>query len=278
MLDLMFRTLEQFSVEISGCVAIDGPTLADLGIMDRHYGYINTMSRGASTLLGRADREEFIQRTEASTSAAILGGHELLRANRSFTPSTLNDLWATKRSVKIRGGLYGQVYDIDGTEVVLVNGFHPSQLDHFTDRKQVLTLMVVNSDLPWSVLRRDMIGDTFPDKAAPGSIRRALFDNAVGLGLSDVSISNNYCHLSAGPFEANFELGNFLLPLGLDGYDADSTRMARLLESIGARGDLTSLMTNPILNVPSGQTDLFSATEDCDTMSAVQFALTFRSE
>lgn len=275
LLNLMFRTLEQFNVEVSGCIVVDGPTLETLNIMDRHYGYINTMSRGASALLAPSDRKEFILRTGASDSATFLGGHEILEADPSFTPETLNELWTTKRSVKIRGGLYGQVFDMSGAEVVIVNGFHPAQLEHFTGRAQVLTIMVMNSDLPWLILRRNMIGETFPDRALPGSIRRELLDNAGRLGLRDVSISNNYCHLSAGPFEANFELDNFLKPLGLQGYDSNETRLARLLDSYGKRDRLTALMSNPLLDVPARELDLFSATEDCDLTSAAQFALAF---
>jgi hypothetical protein len=273
---LILSRFEQFNIEISGCVAVAGPRLQEASVMDRHYGYINAMSRSASSALTPTDRNRFLELLNISESVPVLGGHEVLTHYSNYSPASLNDLWSTKKSVRVRSGLYGQIFLLDGTSTLVVNGFHPSQLTHFTDVDRKMVLFVVNSDLPWATLRRSTIGDTFPGQAAPGSIRRLIYENSAFYGLDDVSVANNYCHLSAGPFEALFELNNFFSSLTGTQFKLDDCRLPRYLASLRREAELPCLLENPILQSHPEHLNLFHATEDCDLFGSVHLALTLR--
>ena len=129
----------------------------------------------------------------------------------------------------------------------------------------------MHSDTAWATLRDEMIGDTFPERAVAGSIRGELHASPGRYGFDEVTIANNGVHLSAGPFEAMFEIANFfgsLLEL-----DIASTR-SRIVDAMrGAgisEGDAFEAMENPDVEDGAGETpDLFSATEHMDTGAAV---------
>src|SRR3990172_4808100 len=90
--------------------------------------------------------------------------------------------------------------------------------------------MLVSSNTPWSKLRTEMLGETFPDKALPDSIRGSIFAKANDFGFKSVGIENNIMHLSAGPTEALFEIDNFLkLPFGIDFLEKEAKLAERLL-------------------------------------------------
>src|SRR5262245_30556769 len=44
-IDLAFENFRRFGVSVAGGMLFSGEALAELGIMDRHYGYINRLSR-----------------------------------------------------------------------------------------------------------------------------------------------------------------------------------------------------------------------------------------
>lgn len=259
--DLAFATFAEFGAEIAGAAVLPGAYLEAASSMDRHYGYINTMSREASTALVDDDAEAV---QKAVGAAPILGGHEYLR-KAGIDARTLDALWQEKRSTKIRSGLYVSPMELEGRPVVVVNGFHPYQLAHFTANDRMIAVLLIESDLPWSVLRARMIGDTFPEKAVTGSIRRKMRDAAVDLGLGTVGITNNCVHLSAGPFEAFFEMMNFLGSLPNAGFDLQATVVAKRLAKLGLAHHAEKALANP----HSTHGSLFDVTEGIDAYSAV---------
>ena len=117
-----------------------------------------------------------------------------------------------------------------------------------------------------------MVGATFPEKAVPESIRGTLYAQAEKFGLESVSIANNGVHLSAGPFEAMFEIVNFFGKiLELDPGKQPPLILQRMLEAgIDAERALSTL-DNPIVTQGPKPVDLFTATEDMDTGEAVAF-------
>jgi hypothetical protein len=119
---------------------------------------------------------------------------------------------------------------IKGTETVVVDGFHPHQLAHYTEEDRHLGVMLVSSNTPWAKLRDEMLGLTFPENADPDSIRGFLYKNAKDYGFEKVGIDNNIMHLSAGPTEALFEIDNFLRDsFGLDFLEKEAKLAEELL-------------------------------------------------
>ena len=271
-LDLIWRKLDQFNADVSGIVLVAGKALERKESMDRHYGAINVLSKTASTGLNADDRQSVYEALAVSPAEyPLYGGHEFLAAHPSFTPASLDTLWFTKKSEKIRSGFYVQTYAAEGEKFILVNGFHPAQLAHFTEPSHRIALMLLHADTPWASLRDEMIGDTFPERAVAGSIRGQLHAQPRNYGFDQVTIANNGVHLSAGPFEAMFEIANFFGSL----LDLD-TAAARphIVEAMLATGisqmDAFAALENPdVDDGAGGMTDLFDATEHIDTGPAV---------
>ena len=262
--------LTSFDIEISASIVIPGPELERLTIMDTHYGYINTLSRRASLELDASQLAAVRKGVGADAKTPVLGGHEVLARFPEYTADSLNQLWSTKPSVKLRSGLYLQQYEFAGSPIVVVNGFHPEQLAYFTAPDRKIGLFVLHTNLPWRFLRQRVLGDTFPERALPGTLRRHYFDQAGDYGLSNVSIANNCAHLSAGPFEAGFELQNFLGRVGKGKYDAGKTNLGQRLKA----SELQFALTNPVTALNTKDVSLFDATEEMDTTGAVEILRT----
>ena len=271
-IDLIWNKLAAFNASVAGVVLVGGPALESKESMDRHYGAINVLSKSASAELSASDRSEVYETLAVQPADyPLYGGHEFLNAHPSFSPASLDELWFTQKSLKIRSGFYVQAYEENGEKFVLVNGFHPAQLAHFTEPSHRIALMLIHSDTPWADLRDEMIGDTFPEKAAPNSIRGELHADPERYGFEEVTIANNGVHLSAGPFEAMFEISNFFGSLlGTDIHAAPPRIVDSMLASGISKHDAYSSLENPEIDDSSGETtDLFDATEHLDTEAAV---------
>lgn len=272
--DMALTKLQTYRVAISGVLLLSGKRLEELEIMDRHYGYINTLSKQASNILHQEDREHIYQElgiTSHFERYVVLGGHEFLQRFPTYDHRSLHEMWISKHSHKLRSGFYIQQYDVDGQQVILVNGFHPSQLAVFTNPAHKIVVMLVHADTDWHALKYDLVGDTFPERAKPDSIRGELFAHHERYGVRDVTVSNNMVHLSAGPFEALFELYNFFHALPAANFALPSTNMARRMISAGASAqDVQRCLTNPKTSINGHETDLFTATEDMDSTRALE--------
>jgi hypothetical protein len=269
-IDLTFRKLEEYDISITGAATLSGPFLDGASAMDRHYGYINITSRRASNVLSDEEKQATRTASGAADNARIIGGHEYLLES-GITAHELDGLWRRQVSAKVRSGLYVEQMDLNGSPVVVVNGFHPAQLEHFTGSDRMIAVMLLDSELPWSIIRSRLIGDTFPEKAARGSIRREIYDSAESLGLGTVSIANNCVHLSAGPFEGYFEMANFLGDIPEVEFDQRLPTVARFLNGLGLGEQLEHVRGNP----GSALGSLFDLTEGLDTESAVHLYARF---
>ena len=274
-IDLVFEKLDAFDAHASGITIINGRVLDELEIMNRHYGFINQLSRSASKMLDADDRERIaaVLGIASIDQYTLLGGHEYLAKYPDESYADLDRLWFSKKSCKLRSGFYVQAYHKNGQNIILVNGFHPLQLEHFTNPAHRIVLVLVRSDTDWKVLRDQMVGATYPEKAAPQSIRGTLYATPERFGLDSVSIANNGVHLSAGPFEASFEIVNFGRALDLDPRAQKPLIVQRLLEAGNSIEEALSTLDNPMLKQPvtagSKTIDLFTATEDVNTAQAV---------
>jgi len=271
-IEMVLEKFEQFDVEISGILLLGGKRLEELSIMDRHYGFINKLSRTASQIVTDEEVERIKESLDIDDMSRykILGGHEFLKIYKDFDESSLDEFWAEKKSAKLRSGFYIQKYDVNGDKIILVNGFHPAQLRHFTHPSHKIIVFLLHSDTDWNILKNDLVGNTFPEKAIKGSIRDELFKNNQKYGLDSVSISNNCVHLSAGPFEALFEMNNFLAPVECIDFNMGKSNMYVLMKEKGIKKSyIESSIQNPKMLVGEKQTDLFTFTEDTNSDDAI---------
>ena len=276
-LDLVFTKLAEFGAVVSGVAVVGGKVLEEAEIMNRHYGYINRLSRFASQMVddsagGADDRKKIAEVLGIPNldGITIYGGHEYLKAHPGEDCFALDELWFTKKSIKIRSGFYVQRYKKDDEDFILINGFHPAQLMHFTDPTHRIVLVLIHSDTAWGTLRNEMVGATFPEKAVPHSIRGTLYAHAEDYGLGTVSIANNGVHLSAGPFEGLFEINNFFGEiLDLDIKKQQPLLLKKMLAAGLSVQTALKTLENPIVSESPKPTDLFTATEDVDSDEAV---------
>lgn len=228
---LVFEKLEKHEVSVDGAALFPGSVVGKYEIMDRHYGVINTLSKNASKILSKEEKD-LIFKTLGITNhnTKILGGHEAFEIAGVDKTYDFDQYWLEAKSEKVKSGFYVRTMKINGEETVVVDGFHPHQLAHYTESDRHLGVMLVSSNTIWSKLRNEMLGSTFPENADPESIRGFLFKNSKEYGFDKVGIDNNIMHLSAGPTEALFEIDNFLnSPFGIDFIEKEAKLAEELL-------------------------------------------------
>lgn len=216
---LVFEKLENSEVSIDGTALFPGSVIGKYEIMDRHYGVINTLSKNASKILTPEEKKLVFSTLGINDkeNVQILGGHEAFEIAGIDKTYDFDNYWLSTKSTKIKSGFYAKIMDIKGKRTIVVDGFHPHQLAQYTEKDRNLGVMLVSSDTNWSKLRTEMLGDTFPEKALPTSIRGSIYARANDFGFEKVGIENNIMHLSAGPTEALSEMDNFLnRTLGID--------------------------------------------------------------
>ncbi len=245
-LDLVFKKLEEYEVSVDGAALFPGAAIGKYTIMDKHYGVINTLSKNASKILSK-DERNLVLKTLGITNpnTKILGGHEAYEISGFGRTYDFDTYWLEAPSTKIKSGFYVRKMKIGDSETVVVNGFHPHQLAHYTEPDRFVGTMLVSSDRDWSVLRTEMLGETFPDKAVPGSIRGMLYKDAKTYGFETVTIANNALHLSAGPTEALFEIDNFLnKPFGIDFIKEEANLSKKLMDKGIKEEDIRSIIND----------------------------------
>jgi len=270
-MQLIKTKFEEFDIQVDGAAIIPGTVLDQFGIMNQHYGFINTLSRKASKMLDTETRQALFSALgiHDKNRHQILGGHEFLKKYKTDV-DTLSDLWFAQESKKLRSGFYFIASSYEDECIILVNGFHPAQLHHFTNPDHRIFLMLMHTDTDWYDMKFDLVGDTFPERAKPDSIRGRLYANPDRYGQREVTINTNGVHLSAGPFESAFEAVNFFGPL-IDLDPAETPPLA-LQEAITAgypKEKVLALLKNPEIN----DSDLFSETENLNTPEAVRLLM-----
>jgi len=270
-LEMIGELFSAYQIQVDGLVIVPGKVLENYQIMNRHYGLINQLSRKASEIVNDDTRKEIFKalNKEDHGDYKILGGHEFAQIY-GIDVDTLDKIWFGQGAQKLRSGFYFVDITYHDDPILLINGFNPSQLLHFTREDHQIILMLIHSDTDWYDLKFNLVGDTFPARAKPDSIRGQLFAHPNRFGLDDVGINNNGVHLSAGPFEAAFEVVNFfgeIISYAPD--DNPPLAIQRTIQNEVDRNLALSFLENP----PIGESDLFSETENLNTDSAIKFAM-----
>jgi len=261
--DLALEKFAGFGVSIDGAAVFPGPALEKFSIMDRHYGVINALSKSASKALSKEDRGAlFAALGMKDKDTKVLGGHEAMEFSGIASTKKFDTMWLETPSTKVRSGFYARPMVLKNETVVVINGFHPHQLAHYTASGRKLAVMLVSSDTSWSILREEMLGNTFPEKANPNSIRGIMHKEAKNYGFQSVRIENNIMHLSAGPTEALFEMDNFFKEsLGIDIADSDAKLASKLKKAGLTKEQIIRVLTDK---------DLHGELEHKDTAEAVK--------
>ncbi len=264
--DLFAELLATYDVTVHKTMTLTGPELEASGAMQDHYGVINQISRlGRSALTEPAEAALVEAYGDTLSDAVVVGGHQFLADYPDVSPYALGLLFANAEVKRLGPGTYAGLVKVDGTPVVILNGFHPRQLSFFIAEDTVCAFLHASSPTSWGTLRSDLIGTTDPAKADGSSIRGRLFADPAGFGLETVSYNFNGVHMSAGPLEGLAELNRFF---GSGASSSDWT-FARALAGAGVdEVGVSTLLENPTLVVGDERGTAFDVTEGVDAADA----------
>lgn len=261
--------LDRYSVTLNGLVVIPGAVLEASGAIQEHYGVINRVAReGFASLPDSAvARLREIAGPDLPRSS-VYGAFEFLAAFPFFTPQALGVLYDNLKSNRLAGGTHGAVVEVGGAPAVILNGFHPAQIEHFTSRHAAIVVFSCTTTRPWTEIRQDLTGATNPADAKPGSVRAELLARHRELGIAEFGAGLNGIHVSAGPVEGMIEIARYFA-LAQDLTVADTAFGRLLTRQYGATPEqLRTLAGNPNIEAGGTQVSVFDATEEKDTSDA----------
>lgn len=281
-LELVLSKIADFGLEPFAIRVLPSGYLAKHKLLEQHYGVINRLAHDPRTALTANSRTAFEQAYGVPLDQAnILGGFEFLARFPDYTPSMLDKLWMEEKSTKIGAGTYCRLVQAHGETVYLINGFHPSQIEHYTLPGRCIAVFALRGSLKWSTARNDLVGATDPSRAQPGSIRGTLLTRSAALGIGEISQAINGVHLSAGPVEALSELGRYLLsqetlPSSIRWIGQFSFGRA-LLESFGPE-EIASILANVTVPWSNSSQSIYELTEEKDPGNAMLLLQSIQSD
>ena len=264
--------IEQWDLQVGGVSVLGAAYLKQHDIIARHYGVINNISRNGRAALAESAEEQLqkLFADELASGAEVLGAHEYLARHPEATPAQLNELVDRLGFKKLAPGTYAMKYAQGGTTTLVLNAFHPQQLEHFTapGRSIVVLAVRVAPGRPelWKALRNEMLGPTDPAAGPAGAMRRSFLERSAALGLGEVNRGANVAHFSAGPLEGMVETARYFSDYeggSLLSYHATCFGQLLSAEAVSFN-DIEWLATNPNLSLGGRQVSAFDATEEMD--------------
>lgn len=268
--ELLFELFEYYLIEIAGVVLFSCDRFMKTKVIKRHFRFINSISTNSSQTINKIDKKKIYDAFDLEfDSVPLLGGHEYIKTFQ-ITEDLLEEIWSHKKAKKIKSGLYAQYQVCKNEKTIILNGFHPSQLLNYTGPKNKILAFLINSDTPWSIIKKEVVGNSFPEKSTEGSIRQLLYRNYKKWGLKRIDVSRTGVHFPSGPFEALYEINNlFSIVRGFD-YNLNSTKLAVMLRNKGyGRCHIEKFMENPKITINNMDYSLFEITENIDTDTSI---------
>eukprot|EP01012_Entosiphon_sulcatum_P017538 TRINITY_DN222_c0_g1_i5.p1 TRINITY_DN222_c0_g1~~TRINITY_DN222_c0_g1_i5.p1 ORF type:complete len:749 (+),score=162.02 TRINITY_DN222_c0_g1_i5:1641-3887(+) len=269
-LRLLHDTFTKASITVGAIRVLGGPYLDKQDIISQHYGVIAKISRQGKTALSVTAQQRLAELfgAQIAAGAQVLGGHQFLAAEPSFTPLSLATFNEMVGSTKLAGGSYAVHLTVKGAQYIVLNAFHPQQLVPFTSKGRGIVVLEGLSNAPWKALRNDVCGATDPTKAAAGSFRNQFLASREKFHVSAVNSSANGLHLSAGPLEGMVELLRFFRQETAS-IPTEKTSFGHHLVTNGFTVDnVSALCENPTIPGEAGGVSAFDLTEEDDAEEA----------
>jgi hypothetical protein len=270
--ETLLEVLSTHKAEVGSVRIVSGSFFERTGIMARHYGVINAISRLGEAVLSENALSILHERfsEEFSSGYEPMGGHQFLQEYPQFSPFALSILFDNLGSIRLAPGTYACLVTVEGRQLILLNGFHPYQLERFTRPTAATVLLECRTTTPWKSLREKVAGATNPTKALPGSFRQVLLERADEFGLVEVSQNANGIHLSAGPLEGMVEVQRFFGADSNSDLPVEATCFGRLLSEAGISDNLIAqLSENAVFEVDGQMISAFDLTEELDAADAI---------
>ncbi|MFY9152595.1 MAG: hypothetical protein WAO52_11295 [Prolixibacteraceae bacterium] len=266
-LKLILDRLAEHNFSMDNVRIINAAYLDQFNVIAQHYGVINAAARDFNSQITEEITSAFksIYNREL-TDSKVVGSLETAEKYPQITDEILQKLWSSCEIKRLAGGVYCGEVDFENDKLYIINGFHPPQIRHFIAENRMILTMNLSGDIDWKSARQEFIGNTYPEKAAKGSLRRDIFDKYGKLGFDDVSYVINSLHLSAGPLEALLELQRFNSEFQHDvECPISEFGFGKLLEANFSKSDCDKITGNPTVNFQGKQVSLFDLTEELNT-------------
>ena len=250
------------SITVGGVAVLGPERLAET--VAAHYGVINRVSRlGAAALPDEARaRLEATFGAELAAGVPCLGGSEVVD-RYGVGPHELEE--ALSAPAKLAPGTYAALATVGGTQLLVLNGFHPAQLGHYSaPRSRIVALEIHWAGLSWKDFRNTVVGATRPEQADPESVRGVLLTRQDELAIRPVAVSTNGVHGSAGPVEAMVEVARFLEVAPA------ATALGSALLDAGVSPDLIEKLASADPESGALRQQVFDATEEVDPPTAIE--------
>lgn len=268
-LHFMVEKFNEYGIHVSNARIINAKYLDTYDVMAKHYGVINAAARNFKVMISPEVSSTFKQIYGLEiTEAPVAGSLELLKQG-TMDSSTLNALWKDCEIQRLAGGIYSGKVRFNGNDLYIVNGFHPPQLDHFIAEGRMIVTMNIAGNLSWEKARNELIGNTYPEKASPESIRGSLFQKYGKFGFDHVSYVLNSVHLSAGPLEGLLELQRFNSTIENEA-GIDAFVFGKMLQKEFSTEQLHTILANPTVEYKGQSISLFDLTELKNSEEAVR--------
>jgi nucleoside diphosphate kinase len=279
-LELFFSHFESQGITARGVAVLPAAYLRRFGIIEANYQILNRVSSKGLRAISRPVAKCLKQYLEGKV-AQVQGGHECLEKVPSMNPLDLYLLVNQKKTVKLGAGVYAATLNWYGEELVLLNGFHPYQVETLTAPGTGIVAVECWTEMNFADVRNKVIGTIDPKTAPEKSLRRLFADESATLGFQDVSIQFNFVHVSPGLIEAAFQLKQFFSDFSRnETIPVLSTNMGFLLARMDGGSAIIDVLEQPPDLIPDGIHEklamLFHATEGLDTSSVLSHPFVVR--
>ncbi len=272
-LEMVFGKIKEFGLQIQNISVLSASYLKTHDIIAQHYGVINQIASNAKQNMSDNAKAKFSALFGKSVDEVdVLGGIEFLEKYDMFNATSADFLWQNKKNQKLAGGTYCEDIKMDGEVVYVVNGFHPRQLLHFTEKGRSIVVFTLAGDVDWADARGKFIGATDPESAAEGSVRGTLLKNKDTFGLAEVSQGSNGAHLSAGPIEGLIELIRYNSNFG----NADGAKtykdfsFGKTLAENFSESQIELILANIDVEVDGESISIFDLTEEKNSDESIE--------
>jgi hypothetical protein len=265
-LEIVFERFKNYKLQIDNILVFSGEYLNTNNIIANHYGIINALAKNVKANISNealANFEKIYDQEFAKNN--VYGAIELLNSELDINNITLAELWNSNSIERLAGGIYSVKANFNGKDLYIINGFHPPQLNHFIEDGRIIITMNLSGSVNWKDARQKMIGNTYPEKAEKGSIRRDLFDWFGNYGFENASYVINSVHLSAGPLEGLIELMRFNLSNTPKEYLFGQSLADNFSQTL-----VEFILTNPVVRFNQSEISLFDLTEDLSADEAIK--------
>jgi hypothetical protein len=265
-LDYVFAKLEEFNLTVNDVKVLGADYLDKYSIISQHYGVINKLAANPLENMsdGAKDNLKKLAGVDSLDNTMVLGALQFLDKYKMFNADSLDILWQNNKTEKLAGGTYVEKIKVDTDNLYLINGFHPRQLTHFTEKGRNIVVFTVSGDLSWADARGKFIGATNPEAAEAASLRKGLLNNMGEFGIPEVNQGLNGVHLSAGPVEGLVELvrynSNFSESNGSKTYN-DFSFGKKLAENF-SKDEIADILANKNVDHNGKSVSYFDLTEE----------------